>query len=117
MELKITVTPQKILEAKKHTCNVCGYYGIWTKDWGYYEKVVGTKYNKGEAQFRICSDECRKKEKEEGLVDAWRNKKEKTIICKECKKPKKYYAKGLCQTCYNKAIIDRIASKNDYRVI
>lgn len=26
----------------------------------------------------------------------------KIIICKECKKSKLYYAKGLCQSCYNK---------------
>lgn len=76
MELKVTVTPEEIKQAKKHTCNVCGYYGIWTKEWGYHQKLVGKKYNIGEAQFVICSDECRKKEKQEGLVGKWRKKKQ-----------------------------------------
>lgn len=76
MEFKVTVTPDEILNAPKHTCNVCGYYGIWTKDWGLYEKIVGTKCNKGEESFKICSEECRKKEKEQGLVNKWRNQKQ-----------------------------------------
>lgn len=74
MDFKVTVTPKEIKEAQKHTCNVCGYYGIWTEQWGYHEKVVGNKHNLGEEQFKICSEKCRQKEKQEGLVDKWRKK-------------------------------------------
>lgn len=73
--MKATITPNEIRNAQKHTCDVCGYYGIWTEDWRYYEKLVGTKYNLGENQFKICSDECEERQKRQGLVDKWRNKK------------------------------------------
>lgn len=75
MELRVTVTPKEIIEAQKHTCNVCGYYGIWTKEWGHHVKLVGTEYNMSEESFNICSKECRKKAKQKGLVKKWRNKK------------------------------------------
>lgn len=75
--MKATVTPEEIRNARKHTCNVCGYYGIWTDGWGYYEKWVGTKYNLGEEQFTICSKECDERQKKEGLVDKWRKLKNK----------------------------------------
>lgn len=71
--LNVTVTPQETIEARKHTCNVCGYYGVWSQSWGYYEWPVGTShYNAFEVQFVLCSDECREKAIKEKLLEKWR---------------------------------------------
>ena len=77
--MKVIVTPKEILNARKHTCSVCGYYGIWTDGWGYYEILVTGKYNPYEIEFKICSEECQKKEEEEGLISKLRKKYTKKI--------------------------------------
>lgn len=51
-------------ERKYHKCNICGYVGVWDKNWRWTEIPMGEGYSAYEIGWRMCSDECIKKTKE-----------------------------------------------------
>lgn len=83
MELKVTVTPPEIKDAPKHTCNVCGYYGIWTKNWWSKAIFMGKGLRGYEIYFKACSDVCKEKAEKEKLIEKF--KKEKRVKSKRLK--------------------------------
>lgn len=74
MALKSVITPAKIIQAKKHTCSLCGNYGVWKKGWGYYIVLSGEGWGAGELYFKVCSDVCHEKAKKENLIEKFKMK-------------------------------------------
>lgn len=56
------------------TCNVCGKQGVLSNRWKGIEFGIGIGYRGEDRTFITCSNECRKKNKEEKLFEQYRKK-------------------------------------------
>ena len=51
-----------------YECSVCGRCSVWTSQHGYIERPAMDKYNAYDAEFIICSDECRSDAREPFII-------------------------------------------------
>jgi hypothetical protein len=55
-------------------CNVCDKQDVWSNRWKGIEFCIGVGYRGEDRYFCTCSNECRKKDKEEKLFEQYRKK-------------------------------------------
>ncbi len=53
-----------------HKCNVCDHMSRWTESWAWTPVKISIET---ELQFNTCSDVCRKKCEDEGLIEKFKN--------------------------------------------
>jgi hypothetical protein len=56
-----------------HECNVCHNVGVWSKKWVALGFGVGVGYRGEDRVFITCSNECRRKNKEDKIFQKFRN--------------------------------------------
>lgn len=52
-----------------HTCNVCGTQNVWSEGWRWKWLIIGKGAGAWEYEFKVCSDECLKKDENENLAE------------------------------------------------
>lgn len=57
-----------------YECNVCHEQGVWSNRWKAIGFGIGVGYRGEDRHFCTCSNECRKKDKEQKLFEQYRKK-------------------------------------------